>query len=504
MTENAIVNRQREERSARPKRIKHETWKNVAFIIPALAYVAVLSFYPSGYAVYGGFRTRLSNGFTLINYQTIAELHLARSIYNTAIVTAAALAFQFLLGFIIATILTKEFRGKKTFSILFLIPFGVATVVAGFVYAYIFGETYSAGGYFNSILHTFGLGPVNFVSNYWNSVFAIVIADSWKNTPIVALILLAGMNSISPDIYHQAVIDGAGPASRFFRITLPNLAAYIAIALIIRGVSEFNIFAMALLIFHENLLTTITYSLYTPGAPNSEAFAAATVLLAFILVFTGIILFNRSRSFKIQNGLKRKKNWFERYRWFYTSEGYLCVMRTGAGRNGSIPRHLSSDFVQISTDSSGAKTAYLEYEALPHPSQISIDEAARFLQSFSGIWGAGSADSKMFWKDGKEGEKNYFTVSVSGMELAISEVSGEALPMIAPVGIERVVSGQVALIEPGETDASMVAAKITRPLGLKKREILKLLPPGKLKLSGISNANTARVLPERKAGDVQA
>lgn len=501
MTETGAVKKSLNRNVSRKRKINSEAWKNAAFIIPAIAYVAILSFYPTGYAVYGGFQTRLAS-YTLANYKTIAELHLVRSIYNTAVVTGAALAFQFLLGFIIATILTKEFRGKKAFSILFLIPFGVATVVAGFVFAYIFGETYSAGGYANSILHMFGLGPVNFVTNYWNSVFAIVIADSWKNTPIVALILLAGMNSISPDIYHQAVIDGAGPVSRFFRITLPNLAAYIAIALIIRGVSEFNIFAMALLLFHEQLLTTITYSLYQPGALASEAFAASTVLLAFILAFTGIILFNRSRSFKIQNGLKRKKNWFEKYRWFYTSEGHLCVLQKGT-RSGPLLKRLSPDFLHISSDVSGIGSAYIDYDGRRQPAQLSIDEAAQFLLSFAGNWNAESGETEMYWTEEDSQEKNYFSARSPGLELAISEVSGEALPMIAPSGIRRIVSGQVAFLEPGSSDSAYIAAQISRALMLKKKEVRRLLPAGGLKLSSVSSANTAKVLANRKAGDLR-
>ena len=71
------------------------------------------------------------------------------------------------------------------------------------------------------------------------------------------------MSSISPDIYAAAKVDGAGAISRFIHITLPNLSGYIAIALIIRGISEFNIFAMALVIFPHVLLTTLAFGLYT-------------------------------------------------------------------------------------------------------------------------------------------------------------------------------------------------------------------------------------------------
>lgn len=277
--------------------VLNEKQKNLFFILPAIVYITILSFYPSIQAVYNSFQTPRTS-FTLFNYHEIAFFDLGSAIMNTVIVTVLALLLQFVLGFIIATILTKEFFGKRTFSVLFLIPFGVATVVAAYVFSNVFTYT---GGYANSFLHIFGINSIDWIGPYWNAVFSLVVSDSWKNTPIVALILLAGMNSISPDIYNAAMIDGAGPVSRFFRVTLPNLSSYIAIALIIRGVSEFNIFAMALLIFPHKLLTTLTYAFYNGTTSDYLAYASATILLAFVLVFTGIVIIMRNRSARRTN-----------------------------------------------------------------------------------------------------------------------------------------------------------------------------------------------------------
>jgi ABC-type sugar transport system permease subunit len=110
----------------------------------------------------------------------------------------------------------------------------------------------------------------------------------------VTLILLAGMTTISPDLYSQAMVDGANVIQRFFRITLPNMAGFIAIALMIRGISEFNIFAMALLLFPYQLLTTMTYSLYDTVNAH-PAYAGATILLGFVLIFATLIMFYRTR-----------------------------------------------------------------------------------------------------------------------------------------------------------------------------------------------------------------
>ncbi|BDC17230.1 hypothetical protein HS5_01200 [Acidianus sp. HS-5] len=164
-----------------------------------------------------------------------------------------------------------------------IIPMGVATIVAAITFSFIFQTT---GGYTNSFLHLLHLPTVNWYANKYISLLVVMISDSWKNTPIVMLILLSGMLSIPKDLYYAAALDGAGPIRRFFHITLPNLKKFIAIALIIRGVSEFNIFALPLVLigYHPSLLTTLAYELYSTTTIYLSS-AAAVILLAFISVF---------------------------------------------------------------------------------------------------------------------------------------------------------------------------------------------------------------------------
>jgi ABC-type sugar transport system permease subunit len=263
-------------------------------IVPAVLYVAVLAFYPAVNAVYGSFFTRLGN-FGLYNYNFVLSQYGTQPIVNTFIVTGSALLLQFTVAFLIATLLSKPFRGRSLFSAIFLIPFGVATIVTAVIFYHMFGIQ---GGYVNSFFRLIGVNSVNWTGTFSSSVFVLILADSWKNTPIVTLILLAGMTTISPDLYSQAMVDGAGIIQRFFRITLPNMAGYIAIALMIRGISEFNIFAMALLIFPHQLLTTMTYDLYdTINVHPSEA--GATILLGFVMIFAILVMLYRTKYGKV-------------------------------------------------------------------------------------------------------------------------------------------------------------------------------------------------------------
>lgn len=272
-----------------------DEWTAFLLILPALLYVIVLAFIPALESVYGSF-TNLHSVFTLYNYSFVLDLYGYGPIINTFIVTGSALGLQFLIGFVVASLLSKQFRGRTVFSAIFLLPFGVATIVTAVIFHNIFS---SYGGYANSLIRLFGGTAFDWTGNFSTSLLVVVLADSWKNAPIVSLILLAGMTTISPDLYSQAMVDGAGTFQRFFRITLPNLAPFIAIALMIRGISEFNIFAIAQAgLFPSPLLTTMTYSLFDIVNPH-PSYAGATILLGFILIFAFFIMLYRDRSMKV-------------------------------------------------------------------------------------------------------------------------------------------------------------------------------------------------------------
>jgi len=259
-------------------------------ILPAVIYVLAFALYPTIEAVYLSFKDP-HGGFSLLYYKEIfSSFDATGAIINTIIVTVGALALQLAIALLVASVLSREFFGKRALSTIAIIPMGIATVVAAVTFKFIF-ET--SGGYANTALHTlFGLN-VNWYQNSIISLLTVILADSWKNTPIVALILLSGMSAIPKELYYAASIDGAGPIRRFFYITLPNLRTFIGISLILRGVQEFNIFALPLILIgdHPPLLTTLIYNLYQTTFPEvGLALAGATILIAFILVFTGIVL----------------------------------------------------------------------------------------------------------------------------------------------------------------------------------------------------------------------
>src|SRR5205823_4054569 len=112
-----------------------------------------------------------------------------------------------------------------------------------------------------SFLQLFGLPSVNWYSSYGSKMLLLILSDSWKNTPIVAMILLAGMTGISPELYNAAAIDGAGPVRRFLYVTLPNLRNFILIALVSRVMQYVLVsFVSALFLYPLYILFLISFS----------------------------------------------------------------------------------------------------------------------------------------------------------------------------------------------------------------------------------------------------
>jgi ABC-type sugar transport system permease subunit len=256
------------------------------FVLPAVVYVGYFAFYPAFSGVYRSFLSP-HGGFTLNNYSELLYYNLGGAILDTVLVSFGALLIQLFLGLVVASILAREFRGKRGFSTITIIPMGIATVVAAIAYSFIFE---ARGGYANTFLHLAGMHGIDWYSSTALSLLVVMVADSWKNTPIFTIILLAGLSSIPRDLYYAAAIDGAGALNRFVHITLPNLRKFIAIALIIRGVQEFNIFALPLILIgeHPPLLTTFVYDLYSTSPTIYISLAAATILLALMGVFIAL------------------------------------------------------------------------------------------------------------------------------------------------------------------------------------------------------------------------
>lgn len=162
-----------------------------------------------------------------------------KSIVNTFVWVIVSVAFQTVLGFWLAYLLNKKFRGRGLVRALALAPWAVAGVMVGIIWKLILGETY---GLLNDVLRRLGLisSNISWFSRTNLAMFSCILANVWRGIPFFTISYLSALSSISDDLYESATIDGAGPFRTLFSITLPMIKDTIIVTTLLRSIWTFN------------------------------------------------------------------------------------------------------------------------------------------------------------------------------------------------------------------------------------------------------------------------
>lgn len=159
---------------------------------------------------------------------------------NTTIFTGVSVAIEFLLGLAMALVLNQSFRGRGAVRTIAILPWALPTALIALAWTWIFNDQY---GVVNDLLSRLGITTtVNWLGEPTLAMIAVIIADVWKTTPFVSILLLAGLQSIPSDLYEAHKIDGANSWQSFRQITVPLLMPQIVIALLFRLAQAFGIF----------------------------------------------------------------------------------------------------------------------------------------------------------------------------------------------------------------------------------------------------------------------
>lgn len=176
---------------------------------------------------------------------------------NTAYFTVVAVSAELLLALPLALLLHARFPGRGLLRAAVLVPWAIPTVISAKLWAWLFNADY---GLVNRLLP---LADVNWLGTPGYALHAAILVDVWKTTPFVALLLLAGLQSIPEDLYRAAQVDGASAFRAFRSITLPLLRPAILLALLFRTLDAFRVFdAVYVLTEGGPANTTETLSVY--------------------------------------------------------------------------------------------------------------------------------------------------------------------------------------------------------------------------------------------------
>jgi multiple sugar transport system permease protein len=160
---------------------------------------------------------------------------------NTGIFTGASVLLELVLGVAFALVLHQRFRGRGILRAVVMLPWALPTAVMALAWAWIFNDAF---GVANDLLRRLGLvsAPVAWLGDARTAMAALVVAEVWKTTPFVTLIVLAGLQGIPQDVLDAARVDGLGPWARFRRVTLPLLLPSLLVALVFRAVQALGAF----------------------------------------------------------------------------------------------------------------------------------------------------------------------------------------------------------------------------------------------------------------------
>ena len=207
------------------------------------------------------------------------------AVFVTFFFTVSTVILETCLGMWFAFIMNRTFRGRGFVRAAILVPWAIPTAVTAKLWFFIF----SVAGIANAILAT----HILWTSDEWASRFAVIIADTWKTTPFMALLILAGLQIIPEEVYEAAKVDGASTWQRFWRVTIPLVKPALLVAVLFRVLDALRIYDLPQILTGGgggtgNATTTLSILVVDQirqGFNSASALSTITFLIIFIVAF---------------------------------------------------------------------------------------------------------------------------------------------------------------------------------------------------------------------------
>jgi ABC-type sugar transport system permease subunit len=218
-----------------------------AMVLPAVGTILLIALFPLVWTVWESLHLHdlrmpwLGRPFIgLDNYvEALGDERFREALVHTLAFTVASVTLELTLGCVLALAMNRAFRGRGLVRAAILVPWAIPTVVAALIWRFMFdGDS----GIVNAALASLGVDPPVWFVDRLAAWVPVVLGDVWKETPFVALLLLAGLQGIDASLYEAARIDGASAWRQFRHITLPLLKPALLVALIFRTRDAFRVF----------------------------------------------------------------------------------------------------------------------------------------------------------------------------------------------------------------------------------------------------------------------
>jgi multiple sugar transport system permease protein len=293
-----------------PPRARSRQLSNAGFgvltVLPALAVLLTVFIYPLAYSIYQSLRSydlarpKDAHFVGVENYTRLLgseEFH--RAFKNTLIYTGVAVPIELVGGLILALALAQITHGRGLVRMLLTVPMMLAPIAMGLMWKFMYNDQFGVINYFIRRSDLLDRPPL-WLSDPSVALYSIIAVEVWATTPVVILLMLAGLLSIPGEYYEAAQIDGGGTLSNFWNITLPLLRPAILVTLLLRGMDAFRVFDIVYVLtkggpaFKTDVLSFFAYRLAFTNRAIGDATALAWIMTAILLI-AGLVLIRLMR-----------------------------------------------------------------------------------------------------------------------------------------------------------------------------------------------------------------
>jgi multiple sugar transport system permease protein len=208
-----------------------------------------------------------------------------KAVGNTLFITIISVTLELVLGMLIAQAMYRSIFAKGTIRTSVLVPYGAVTVVAAFAWRLAFDP---ATGF---VVQALGLSTPPFTTRS-GSLFVIIMAEVWKTTPFIALLLLGGLSLVPTDLYKAAMVDGASAWQRFWKITLPLIRPALMVALLFRTLDAFRIYDTVFIMTrganNTQTVSVLGYEQLVNRLNLGLGSAVAVLIFVFVIIIAGL------------------------------------------------------------------------------------------------------------------------------------------------------------------------------------------------------------------------
>ncbi|MER7156084.1 carbohydrate ABC transporter permease [Streptomyces lydicus] len=271
-------------------------------VSPTLLVLTVVVLYPTLVALkdslYGTPGLNPKTGFVndtdpfvgLQNYGAIFGAAGARfwnAFWNTTFLTVTTVALETVIGIAMALIMHRAFQGRALVRASILVPWAIPTAVSGLLWRWIFNS--------NGVANALTGQHILWTTEGFHAKLAVIIADVWKTAPFIGLLVLAGLQVISKEVYEAARIDGAGALRQFWNITLPLVKPALLVAVLFRTLDALRMFDLPYILIGAKKTSVETLSMLAQDQAANVRFgpAAAYAVILFVYVFLIALAFVR-------------------------------------------------------------------------------------------------------------------------------------------------------------------------------------------------------------------